>query len=140
MFIIRDKKTYIFFYSDDVFCCCLLYLCWSFSLSFSKFRPKSEQHIDNFSLSTVAEGSQANVRKLCDTPTNLPHARALAYYDNIMCQVTFLSFLPLCFPVHVYWRYKVLTLSFDLGGMLIVLFLSSCWNFLFSTLISLSLR
>ncbi|KTG33009.1 hypothetical protein cypCar_00022089 [Cyprinus carpio] len=52
----------------------------------SKFRPKSEQHIDNFSLSTVAEGSQANVRKLCDTPTNLPHARALAYYDNIMCQ------------------------------------------------------
>ncbi|XP_026087894.1 uncharacterized protein LOC113062330 isoform X3 [Carassius auratus] len=26
----------------------------------SKFRPKSEQHIDNFSLSTVAEGSQAN--------------------------------------------------------------------------------
>uniref|UniRef100_A0A671SPY2 Chondroitin sulfate proteoglycan 5-like n=1 Tax=Sinocyclocheilus anshuiensis TaxID=1608454 RepID=A0A671SPY2_9TELE len=31
----------------------------------SKFRPKSEQHIDNFSLSTVAEGSQANVRKDC---------------------------------------------------------------------------
>ncbi|XP_073677839.1 chondroitin sulfate proteoglycan 5b isoform X2 [Garra rufa] len=26
----------------------------------SKFRPKSEQHVDNFSLSTVAEGSQAN--------------------------------------------------------------------------------
>ncbi|XP_042632476.1 chondroitin sulfate proteoglycan 5-like isoform X3 [Cyprinus carpio] len=26
----------------------------------SKFRPKSEQNIDNFSLSTVAEGSQAN--------------------------------------------------------------------------------
>ncbi|XP_005159572.2 chondroitin sulfate proteoglycan 5b isoform X3 [Danio rerio] len=26
----------------------------------SKYRPKSEQHIDNFSLSTVAEGSQAN--------------------------------------------------------------------------------
>ncbi|XP_016341487.1 uncharacterized protein LOC107688356 isoform X2 [Sinocyclocheilus anshuiensis] len=52
----------------------------------SKVRPKSEQHIDNFSLSTVAEGSQANVRKLCDTPTNLPHARALAYYDNVMCQ------------------------------------------------------
>ncbi|XDV34285.1 hypothetical protein PO909_004458, partial [Leuciscus waleckii] len=52
----------------------------------SKCRPKSEQHIDSFSLSTVAEGSQANVRKLCDTPTNLPHARDLAYYDNIMCQ------------------------------------------------------
>ncbi|XP_076135649.1 uncharacterized protein cspg5a isoform X2 [Alosa pseudoharengus] len=52
----------------------------------SKYRPSSEQHNDNFSLSTIAEGSHPNVRKLCDTPPNLPHARALAYYDNIICQ------------------------------------------------------
>ncbi|XP_066547041.1 chondroitin sulfate proteoglycan 5 isoform X3 [Amia ocellicauda] len=52
----------------------------------SKYRPPSEQHNDNFSLSTIAEGSHPNVRKLCDTPPNLPHARALAYYDNIICQ------------------------------------------------------
>uniref|UniRef100_A0A3B1IR79 Chondroitin sulfate proteoglycan 5a n=1 Tax=Astyanax mexicanus TaxID=7994 RepID=A0A3B1IR79_ASTMX len=54
----------------------------------SKYRPSSEQHNDNFSLSTIAEGSHPNVRKLCDTPPVLPHARALAYYDNIICQVT----------------------------------------------------
>ncbi|KAM4735994.1 chondroitin sulfate proteoglycan 5 isoform 4-T4 [Anableps anableps] len=52
----------------------------------SKYRPSSEQHNDNFSLSTIAEGSHPNVRKLCDTPPNVPHARALAYYDNIICQ------------------------------------------------------
>ncbi|XP_054637686.1 chondroitin sulfate proteoglycan 5-like isoform X1 [Dunckerocampus dactyliophorus] len=52
----------------------------------SKYRPTSEQHNDNFSLSTIAEGSHPNVRKLCDTPPNAPHARALAYYDNIICQ------------------------------------------------------
>uniref|UniRef100_A0A9J8CNA9 Chondroitin sulfate proteoglycan 5a n=1 Tax=Cyprinus carpio carpio TaxID=630221 RepID=A0A9J8CNA9_CYPCA len=52
----------------------------------SKYRPSSEHHNDNFSLSTIAEGSHPNVRKLCDTPPNLPHARALAYYDNIICQ------------------------------------------------------
>ncbi|XP_056142861.1 chondroitin sulfate proteoglycan 5 [Lampris incognitus] len=52
----------------------------------SKYRPASEQHNDNFSLSTIAEGSHPNVRKLCDTPPNVPHARALAYYDNIICQ------------------------------------------------------
>uniref|UniRef100_A0A3B1JU14 Chondroitin sulfate proteoglycan 5a n=1 Tax=Astyanax mexicanus TaxID=7994 RepID=A0A3B1JU14_ASTMX len=52
----------------------------------SKYRPSSEQHNDNFSLSTIAEGSHPNVRKLCDTPPVLPHARALAYYDNIICQ------------------------------------------------------
>ncbi|XP_060756505.1 chondroitin sulfate proteoglycan 5 isoform X2 [Neoarius graeffei] len=51
----------------------------------SKYRPSSEQHNDNFSLSTIAEGSNPNVRKLCDSP---PHARALAYYDNIICQKT----------------------------------------------------
>ncbi|KAM9431800.1 uncharacterized protein cspg5a isoform 3-T3 [Clarias gariepinus] len=51
--------------------------------SSSKYRPSSEQHNDNFSLSTIAEGSNPNVRKLCDSP---PHARALAYYDNIICQ------------------------------------------------------
>ncbi|XP_035287112.1 chondroitin sulfate proteoglycan 5-like isoform X2 [Anguilla anguilla] len=54
----------------------------------SKYRPPSEQHNDNFSLSTIAEGSHPNVRKLCDTPPSLPHARALAYYDNIICQKT----------------------------------------------------
>ncbi|KAM6994387.1 chondroitin sulfate proteoglycan 5 isoform 2-T2 [Tautogolabrus adspersus] len=52
----------------------------------SKYRPTSETHNDNFSLSTIAEGSHPNVRKLCDTPPNVPHARALAYYDNIICQ------------------------------------------------------
>lgn len=57
----------------------------------SKYRPSSEQHNDNFSLSTIAEGSHPNVRKLCDTPPNVPHARALAYYDNIICQVTWFS-------------------------------------------------
>uniref|UniRef100_A0A672KIU3 Chondroitin sulfate proteoglycan 5a n=1 Tax=Sinocyclocheilus grahami TaxID=75366 RepID=A0A672KIU3_SINGR len=55
-------------------------------ICFSKYRPSSEHHNDNFSLSTIAEGSHPNVRKLCDTPPNLPHARALAYYDNIICQ------------------------------------------------------
>ncbi|MCI4392325.1 hypothetical protein PGIGA_G00144580 [Pangasianodon gigas] len=50
----------------------------------SKSRPQSEQHNDNFSLSTVAEGSQANVRNECGSPSNPPHA--LAYYDNIICQ------------------------------------------------------
>lgn len=61
----------------------------------SKYRPTSEQHNDNFSLSTIAEGSHPNVRKLCDTPPNVPHARALAYYDNIICQVTWFSPLSL---------------------------------------------
>lgn len=61
----------------------------------SKYRPSSEQHNDNFSLSTIAEGSHPNVRKLCDTPPNVPHARALAYYDNIICQVTWFSPLSL---------------------------------------------
>nr|XP_060638721.1 chondroitin sulfate proteoglycan 5 isoform X1 [Anolis sagrei ordinatus] len=53
----------------------------------TKYRTPSELHNDNFSLSTIAEGSHPNVRKFCDTPCNLsPHARALAYYDNIICQ------------------------------------------------------
>uniref|UniRef100_A0A8C4W6S1 Chondroitin sulfate proteoglycan 5 n=1 Tax=Gopherus evgoodei TaxID=1825980 RepID=A0A8C4W6S1_9SAUR len=53
----------------------------------TRYRTPSELHNDNFSLSTIAEGSHPNVRKLCDTPCNLsPHARALAYYDNIICQ------------------------------------------------------
>ncbi|ETE63624.1 Chondroitin sulfate proteoglycan 5, partial [Ophiophagus hannah] len=51
------------------------------------YRTPSELHNDNFSLSTIAEGSHPNVRKFCDTPCNhSPHARALAYYDNIICQ------------------------------------------------------
>uniref|UniRef100_A0A8C2LMP9 Chondroitin sulfate proteoglycan 5 n=1 Tax=Cricetulus griseus TaxID=10029 RepID=A0A8C2LMP9_CRIGR len=53
----------------------------------NKFRTPSELHNDNFSLSTIAEGSHPNVRKLCDTPcVSSPHARALAHYDNIVCQ------------------------------------------------------
>uniref|UniRef100_A0ABM5GMB9 Chondroitin sulfate proteoglycan 5 isoform X1 n=1 Tax=Pogona vitticeps TaxID=103695 RepID=A0ABM5GMB9_9SAUR len=53
----------------------------------TKYRTPSELHNDNFSLSTIAEGSHPHVRKFCDTPCNLsPHARALAYYDNIICQ------------------------------------------------------
>ncbi|XP_040211272.1 chondroitin sulfate proteoglycan 5 isoform X5 [Rana temporaria] len=53
----------------------------------NRYRTPSELHNDNFSLSTIAEGSHPNVRKLCDTPSNLsPHARALAYYDNVICQ------------------------------------------------------
>ncbi|XP_051708457.2 chondroitin sulfate proteoglycan 5 isoform X1 [Oryctolagus cuniculus] len=53
----------------------------------NKFRTPSELHNDNFSLSTIAEGSHPNVRKLCDTPrTPSPHARALAHYDNALCQ------------------------------------------------------
>ncbi|XP_074802583.1 chondroitin sulfate proteoglycan 5 isoform X1 [Natator depressus] len=53
----------------------------------TKYRTPSELHNDNFSLSTIAEGSHPNVRKLCNTPCNLsPHARALAYYDNVICQ------------------------------------------------------
>ncbi|XP_039225525.1 chondroitin sulfate proteoglycan 5 isoform X2 [Crotalus tigris] len=53
----------------------------------SKYRTPSELHNDNFSLSTIAEGSHPNVRKFCDTPCkHSPHARALAYYDNIICQ------------------------------------------------------
>ncbi|EDL77088.1 chondroitin sulfate proteoglycan 5, isoform CRA_a [Rattus norvegicus] len=53
----------------------------------SKFRTPSELHNDNFSLSTIAEGSHPNVRKLCDTPcVSSPHARALAHCDNIVCQ------------------------------------------------------
>lgn len=39
----------------------------------SKFRTPSELHNDNFSLSTIAEGSHPNVRKLCDSPrTSFP--------------------------------------------------------------------
>ncbi|KAG6923705.1 chondroitin sulfate proteoglycan 5, partial [Chelydra serpentina] len=66
----------------------------------TKYRMPSELHNDNFSLSTIAEGSHPNVRKLCDTPCNLsPHARALAYYDNIICQVTRLLHVSLfCMP------------------------------------------
>ncbi|XP_029101884.1 chondroitin sulfate proteoglycan 5-like isoform X2 [Scleropages formosus] len=53
----------------------------------SKYRPSSaEQPNDNFSLSTIAEGSHPNVRTLCGTPPHPPHAHALAYYDNIICQ------------------------------------------------------
>ncbi|XP_053571620.1 chondroitin sulfate proteoglycan 5 [Bombina bombina] len=59
----------------------------NYKLRKRKYRTPSELHNDNFSLSTIAEGSHPNVRKLCDTPSNLsPHARALAYYDNIICQ------------------------------------------------------
>ncbi|XP_030052512.1 chondroitin sulfate proteoglycan 5 isoform X2 [Microcaecilia unicolor] len=59
----------------------------NYKLRKRKYRTPSELHNDNFSLSTIAEGSHPNVRKLCDTPSNLsPYARALAYYDNVICQ------------------------------------------------------
>uniref|UniRef100_A0A4W4DU25 Chondroitin sulfate proteoglycan 5b n=1 Tax=Electrophorus electricus TaxID=8005 RepID=A0A4W4DU25_ELEEL len=54
----------------------------------SRSRPQSEQHIDTFSLSTAADGSQANVRKPCDSLPNSSPAHTLAYYDNIICQKT----------------------------------------------------
>lgn len=56
----------------------------------SKYRPQStEPQTDGLSLSTTADGSQPNVRKLCDTPPPAPqaHTQNLAYYDNIICQV-----------------------------------------------------
>uniref|UniRef100_A0A8C8SZH5 Chondroitin sulfate proteoglycan 5 n=1 Tax=Pelusios castaneus TaxID=367368 RepID=A0A8C8SZH5_9SAUR len=37
----------------------------------TKYRTPSEVHNDNFSLSTIAEGSHPNVRNLCNTPCNL---------------------------------------------------------------------
>ncbi|MEQ2258178.1 hypothetical protein XENORESO_010019 [Xenotaenia resolanae] len=56
----------------------------------SKYRPQStEPQTDGLSVSTTADGSQPNVRKLCDTPPPAPqaHTHNLAYYDNIICQV-----------------------------------------------------
>lgn len=56
----------------------------------SKYRPQStEPQTDGISVSTTADGSQPNVRKLCDTPPPAPqaHTHNLAYYDNIICQV-----------------------------------------------------
>ncbi|KAL3043967.1 hypothetical protein OYC64_003747 [Pagothenia borchgrevinki] len=56
----------------------------------SKYRPQSsEPQTDGLSVSTMADGSQPNVRKLCDTPPLAPqaHTHNLAYYDNIICQV-----------------------------------------------------
>ncbi|XP_062266635.1 chondroitin sulfate proteoglycan 5b [Platichthys flesus] len=55
----------------------------------SKYRPQSsEPQTDGLSVSTMADGSQPNVRKLCDTPPPAPqaHTHNLAYYDNIICQ------------------------------------------------------
>ncbi|XP_061682266.1 chondroitin sulfate proteoglycan 5b [Syngnathoides biaculeatus] len=55
----------------------------------SKYRPQSsEPQTDGLSVSTTADGSQPNVRKLCDSPAPVPqaHTHNLAYYDNIICQ------------------------------------------------------
>ncbi|XP_068189385.1 chondroitin sulfate proteoglycan 5b isoform X2 [Antennarius striatus] len=55
----------------------------------SKYRPQnSEPQTDGLSVSTTVDGSQPNVRKLCDTPPLAPqaHTHNLAYYDNIICQ------------------------------------------------------
>ncbi|KAM9838918.1 chondroitin sulfate proteoglycan 5b [Aulostomus maculatus] len=55
----------------------------------SKYRPQSsEPQTDGLSVSTTADGSQPNVRRLCDTPPPAPqaHTHNLAYYDNIICQ------------------------------------------------------
>ncbi|TKS88497.1 Chondroitin sulfate proteoglycan 5 [Collichthys lucidus] len=50
--------------------------------------PSTEPQTDGLSVSTTADGSQPNVRKLCDTPPPAPqaHTQNLAYYDNIICQ------------------------------------------------------
>lgn len=65
--------------------------CLSLSVSCcSKYRPQSsEPQTDGLSVSTTADGSQPNVRKLCDSPPPAPqaHSHNLAYYDNIICQV-----------------------------------------------------
>lgn len=71
--------------------------------SCSKYRPQSsEPQTDGLSVSTTADGSQPNVRKLCDTPPPAPqaHTHNLAYYDNIICQVcpALLMFGPVPFP------------------------------------------
>ncbi|XP_028846389.1 chondroitin sulfate proteoglycan 5b isoform X2 [Denticeps clupeoides] len=52
----------------------------------SKYRPHSGTQQDNVSVSTVAEGSQANVRSVSDSPSELKHEHTLAYYDNVTCQ------------------------------------------------------
>ncbi|XP_028317789.1 chondroitin sulfate proteoglycan 5b isoform X2 [Gouania willdenowi] len=55
----------------------------------SKYHPQSsEPQVDGLSMSTTADGSQPNVRKLCDTPPPVPqaHTHNMAYYDNIICQ------------------------------------------------------
>nr|XP_020462632.1 chondroitin sulfate proteoglycan 5-like isoform X2 [Monopterus albus] len=55
----------------------------------SKYRPQSsEPQTDGLSVSTTADGSQPNVRKLSDTPppASQAHTHNLAYYDNIICQ------------------------------------------------------
>ncbi|XP_036070157.1 chondroitin sulfate proteoglycan 5 [Oryzias melastigma] len=55
----------------------------------SKYRTQSsEPQTDGLSVSTTADSSQPNVRKLCDTPPPAPqaHTHNLAYYDNIICQ------------------------------------------------------
>uniref|UniRef100_A0A1A8EBD6 Chondroitin sulfate proteoglycan 5b n=1 Tax=Nothobranchius kadleci TaxID=1051664 RepID=A0A1A8EBD6_NOTKA len=55
----------------------------------SKYHPQSsEPQTDGLSVSTTADGSQPNVRKLCDTPPPAPqtHTHNLAYYDNVICQ------------------------------------------------------
>uniref|UniRef100_A0A452T793 Chondroitin sulfate proteoglycan 5 n=1 Tax=Ursus maritimus TaxID=29073 RepID=A0A452T793_URSMA len=50
----------------------------------NKFRTPSELHNDNFSLSTIAEGSHPNVRKLCDSPrTSFPPMPAPCHYPNL---------------------------------------------------------
>lgn len=78
----RKKKTANVYDTDLSLSVCLL--------SCSKYRPQSsEPQTDGLSVSTTADGSQPNVRKLCDTPPPAPqaHTHNLAYYDNIICQV-----------------------------------------------------
>lgn len=82
---LKGKKKTANIYHTDLslsLCVCLL--------SCSKYRPQSsEPQTDGLSVSTTADGSQPNVRKLCDTPPPAPqaHTHNLAYYDNIICQV-----------------------------------------------------
>ena len=61
----------------------------------SKFRTPSELHNDNFSLSTIAEGSHPNVRKHCDPPRSPPsHCLCLGSLWNAICQVIGLRICP----------------------------------------------
>ena len=93
----RKKKTANIYHTDLSVSLCLL--------SCSKYRPQSsEPQTDGLSVSTTADGSQPNVRKLCDTPPPAPqaHTHNLAYYDNIICQVrpTLLMFTLLFLSFH----------------------------------------
>lgn len=106
--------------------------------SCSKYRPQSsEPQTDGLSVSTTADGSQPNVRKLCDTPPPAPqaHSHNLAYYDNIICQVCpallmfgLVSFFPLFLSLSFIFLY-VFSLPSSLCSLLCCLPASFTWWF-----------